>query len=649
MKNYRFLKLLAREYPTVEAVSSEIINLNAIKCLPKGTEYFFSDLHGEYEAFLHLLKSASGIIHTKIEYVFNNSMSDVEMNMLANLIYYPEKTIEHLKLDGKALDDWRKINIYRLVLICKEVSSKYTRSKVRKKMPVEFSYIIDELLHADYGEGNKKYYYNEIVHSIIEIGTAEKFIKALCTLIQDLSVDNLHIIGDIYDRGSRADIIIDELMNFHDVDIQWGNHDISWMGAAAGSYACMANVIRIGMSYSNFDLLEDGYGINLRSLSMFAAEQYKDDLCKGFTPHIFDENKYDAVDTSLVAKMHKAIAIIQFKLEGQLILRHPEYYMEDRLLLDKMDFKKGTIEVEGKEYFLNDDLFPTVAKENPYILTEGEKELMNSIAASFVHSKILHRHIKFLYSHGSMYKIVNSNLLFHGCIPMGEDGEFLGLEFEGKKYTGKGLMDCIDKQVHNAYFLSDQSKEKEAALDFMWYLWCGSRSPLFGKSKLSAFEHCFIDEKETHKETYNTYYRFSEEEAFCIKILKEFGLHQSNAHIINGHVPVRLSKGECPVKANGKLFVIDGGISKAYQSRTGIAGYTLIYNSRHLALAEHKPFQSGESSGLQCNTPKVKIVEVMDQRVTVANTDIGKELDNKIEGLMELLDAYNEGIIKERI
>lgn len=648
MKN-KYLQLLAKEYPTIESVSSEIINLNAIKCLPKGTEYFFSDLHGEYEAFLHLLKSASGIIHTKIEDIFSNSMSEVEMNLLGNLIYYPDKTMSHLGLEGKALDDWRKNNIYRLVLICKEVSSKYTRSKVRKKMPPEFAYIIDELIHMDYSVDNKKFYYNEIIHSIIDIGTAEKFIKALCVLIQDLSIDNLHIIGDIYDRGPRADIIINELMNFHDVDIQWGNHDISWMGAASGNLACMANVLRMGMSYNNFDLLEDGYGINLRALSMFALEHYKEDPCDRFRHHIYDENKYDAVDGALVAKMHKAMAIIQFKLEGQLILKHPEYQMEDRLLLDKIDFTKGSIWIDGKEYQLLDKNFPTVDPENPYALTEGERELMNTISASFSHSVPLHRHIKFLYSHGSIYKCVNSNLLFHGCIPMNEDGSFQEMTFHGKSYSGKGFMDYLDKQINNAYFLRDNTEEKELAVDFMWYLWCGSGSPLFGKSKLAAFENYFILDEKAREEVYNSYYKLSEKEEVCNHILEEFGLPVEHAHIINGHVPVRIKKGESPIKANGKLFVIDGGISKAYQSKTGIAGYTLIYNSRHLALAEHKPFIGGENEVLHENTPKVKIVEIMNQRVTVANTDVGRELDEKIESLKELLFAYKEGVLKERV
>lgn len=644
MRDLRYLQLLAREYPTMKAASSEIINLSAILGLPKGTEYYFSDLHGEYEAFLHLLKSASGIIRTKISDIFGNIMTEEEQDSLANLIYYPESVVSARCAAGTDYNDWEKITIYRLVQICKEVSSKYTRSKVRKKMPKEFAYVIDELLHVDYVDGNKKLYYSEIIHSIIKIGIGDKFIVALCQLIQNLTIDRLHIIGDIFDRGPRADIIMNELMQFHDVDIQWGNHDISWMGAATGNRACIANVVRIGISYNNFDLLEDGYGFNLRALSMFAAKTYGNDECKRFTPHIWDENLYDAVDPGLAAKMHKAIAVIQFKLEGQILKRHPEYGMDDRRVFEQVDFVNGKVNIGGKEFTMMDTAFPTVDPKDPLKLTNEEEELIHAIEMSFRHSQLLHKHVKFLYSNGSMYKCVNSNLLYHGCIPMKADGQFESMVIDGVPYSGKNWMDYIDKQVQNAYFLPEGTREKEYARDFMWYLWCGPKSPLYGKNRMTTFERYFIGDKEAHREISNPYYQLSVKEETCDRILEEFGLPRKGSHIINGHIPVKIKDGESPVKANGKLFIIDGGLSKAYQSTTGIGGYTLIYNSRHLALAEHKPFVREKGT-----SPAVHIVEQVKKRVLVADTDIGKELAERIDDLKELLLAYKDGIIKEKV
>ena len=481
MRDLAYLKLLAREYPNIRAASSEIINMKAICGLPKGTEYFFSDLHGEYEAFIHLLRSSSGIIREKIKETFGHIISQEDEIRLANLIYYPDRILSQLRQAGELTEDWQKIAIYRLVQICKEVSSKYTRSKVRKKMPAEFAYIIDELLHVDYNDENKKVYYSEIIHTIIDIHVADSFITALCHLIQNLTIDNLHIIGDIFDRGPRADIIMEELMHFHDVDIQWGNHDISWMGAATGNPACICNVLRIAISYNGFDVLEDGYGINIRPLSMFAAKVYRDDPCTRFMPHILDENIYDAVDPGLAAKMHKAIAMMQFKVEGQIILRHPEYGMENRILLKAIDFEKGTVRIGGKEYHLLDAHFPTVDPADPLKLSQEEEELLHTLTLSFCHSALLHKHIKFLYSNGGMYKCCNSNLLYHGCIPMREDGRFDELVMDGQAYKGKALMDFIDDQVQKAYFLERGTPEKEKSCDFMWYLWCGSKSPVFGK------------------------------------------------------------------------------------------------------------------------------------------------------------------------
>lgn len=644
MRDLAYLKLMAREYPTIKAASSEIINLMAICGLPKGTEYFFSDLHGEYEAFIHLLRSSSGIIREKIRETFGHIISREEQYQLANLIYYPERMIDQLKHDQSYTEDWQRTAIFRLVQICEEVSSKYTRSKVRKKMPPAFAYIIDELIHVNYNDDNKRVYYNEIIRSIIDIKMSESFITALCRLIQNLTIDNLHIIGDIFDRGPRADIIMEELVQFHDVDIQWGNHDVSWIGAATGNLACICNVLRIAISYNGFDVLEDGYGINIRPLSMFAAHTYKDDTCGRFMPHILDENIYDAVDPGLAAKMHKAIAVIQFKVEGQIIKRHPEYDMDDRILLTATDFKNGTVTIEGKVYPMLDMDFPTVDPADPLRLTKEEEELLHTLKLSFRHSALLHKHVKFLYSNGSMYKCCNSNLLYHGCIPMKDSGEFDTLFMDEVHYKGRELLDYIDRQVQNAYFLQESAPEKEKSRDLLWYLWCGSKSPLYGKDKMTTFEHYFVESKEASREKMNPYYKLSQKEEYCDKILEDFGLPAEGSHIINGHVPVKLKDGETPVKANGKLFIIDGGLSKAYQSKTGIAGYTLIFNSRHLALAEHKPFDPNHE-----NTPKVSIVEKMKNRIMVADTDTGKALSLRIEDLKELVAAYREGILKEKI
>lgn len=643
MRDLAYLKLLAKEYPSLKAASSEIINLIAICGLPKGTEYFFSDLHGEYEAFIYLLRSASGIIREKIRATYGYIIPEEEQVELANLIYYPDRNLNKIIQQGRGTEDWQRITVNRLVQICKEVSSKYTRSKVRKKMPREFGYVIDELLHVDYNDENKRVYYEEIIRSIIDTGIADKFIVALCELIQNLAIDSLHIIGDIFDRGPRADIIMNELMHFHDVDIQWGNHDISWMGAATGNPACVCNVLRIAISYNSFDVLEDGYGINLRPLSMFASKVYRDDPCSQFTPKILDENIYDAVDPGLAAKMHKAIAVIQFKVEGQIIKRHPGYKMDDRILLEAVDYSRGVVTIEGTEYPMLDTMFPTIDPKHPLRLTKEEDELLHTLIMSFRHSGLLHKHIRFLYTNGALYQCHNGNLLYHGCIPMRPDGSFEGMICNGEELTGRALMDYIGEQIHKAYFLSEDDPEKNGARDFMWYLWCGAKSPVFGKDKMTTFEHYFVADKATHRERLNPYYKLSQQEEVCDRILKEFGLCGEGSHIINGHVPVKIKDGEMPVKANGKLFVIDGGLSKAYQKYTGIAGYTLIYNSHHLALAEHKPFNPEQE-----NTPRVAIVEKMKNRIMVSDTDKGKELMAQIEDLKELSAAYRRGDIKEQ-
>ena len=644
MRDLAYLKLLSREYPNIRAAASDIINLQAICGLPKGTEYFFSDLHGEHEAFIYLLRSSSGIIREKIRETFGHIISEEDEVRLANLIYYPEKMINQIKQANEYTEDWQKTAVYRLVQICREVSSKYTRSKVRKKMPREFSGVIDELLYVDNTDDNKTEYYSELINTLIDVRVADSFIVVICSLIRSLTIDNLHILGDIFDRGPRPDIILEELMHFHDVDIQWGNHDISWMGAATGNRACICNVLRMALGYNGFDVLEDGYGINLRPLSMFAERVYRDDPCTCFLPQILDKNIYDAVDPKLAAKMHKAIAVLQYKEEGQIIKRHPEYGMEERILLSAIRYDRGTVTIDGKEYPMRDMNIPTVDPADPLRLTDEEEELLHTLELSFRHNARLHEHVRFLYSNGSMYKCCNSNLLYHGCIPMTENREFDGLMVGGKMYRGKELMDFIDTQVKNAYFLPEDAPEKEACRDFMWYLWNGAKSPVFGKDKNRSFEHYFIEDPEVMRETMNPYYQLSEEEETCDMILKEFGLPTKGSHIINGHMPVKIKSGETPIRAGGKLFIIDGGLSKAYQERTGIAGYTLIFNSHHLALAEHKPFDPERE-----RTPKVYIVEKMQKRITVADTDEGKELAGRIEDLKELLKAYRSGLLKERV
>ncbi len=555
----RHLKILSKQYTNIEQVAEEIINLQAILNLPKGTELFLSDIHGEYGSFSHILNNGSGIIRNKIEDIFNNQITERDRRQLATLIYYPEEKLALIKKEVEDIKEWYSINLYRLIEVAREVSSKYTRSKVRKAMPKGFDYIIDELLHLQGCGPDKETYYKQIISSIIELDRADEFIVAISNLIKRMAIDHLHVIGDIFDRGPNAKLVMDTLMNFHSLDIELGNHDILWMGAACGNKACIANVIRICSRYDNIDTLEDGYGINIRPLATFALETYKDDNCEKFVPKVFDYNKYIRSDEISIAKIHKAISIIQFKLEGQIIKEHPEYKMDGRLLLDKIDYEKGTIQIDNKIYNLNDTNFPTVDYKNPYKLTKEEEEIINRLQESFKNSETLNKHISFLYSKASMYKCFNSNLLFHGCVPMEEDGEFSKIEVLGESISGKRYFDCIEKIANEAYFGKENNKD---AVDFMWYLWCGPKSPLFGKAKAATFERYFVEEKETHKEEKNPYFALIENEEICDKILKEFGLGTKNSHIINGHVPVKEKDGESPIKANGKLLVIDRRICK---------------------------------------------------------------------------------------
>lgn len=647
MSDIRFLKQLSREYPNVQAASAEIINLSAILALPKGTEYFFSDLHGEHEAFIHMVKSASGIIKDKIDQYFRNELTNSEKEELAALIYNAEAEIKRRKSSESDFDSWCRTAIFRLIEVCRTVSTKYTRSKVRKRMPKYLDYAIDELLHAD-DEENKASYYDAIISSVVKCGLAEDFIISLSDVISMLAVDHLHIIGDIFDRGAHPDKILDYLMDLHDVDFQWGNHDVIWMGAACGNWPCIANIIRNNVSYNNFDMLEIGYGINLRPLSSFASKVYRGDPCEAFKPHVFDENKYDPVSLATAAKMNKAISVIMLKVEGQAIMAHPEYEMDKRLLLDKIDWDNGTVNVEGTSWPLKDMNLPTVDPEHPYELTSEEEFVMNALEVSIRKSYKLQSHVKFLFDHGALFKVANGNLLFHGCIPMTEEGDFVEVKLSGEPHSGRGLMEYLDDQVRKQFYAPSKATEGGSPGDLMWYLWEGSKSPLFGKDKMTTFERMFIADKSTHKETTGAYYTQIKSREPVAKILREFGLDPEISRIINGHVPVKIKDGESPRKADGLLYIIDGGISKAYQKTTGIAGYTFIYNSHCMALAEHKPYSPMKEDGTQeFHSPRIQIVEDLKGRKLIADTDNGQEIKAQIEDLKDLVQAYRDGEIKE--
>ncbi|HIY59923.1 MAG TPA: fructose-1,6-bisphosphatase [Candidatus Eisenbergiella pullistercoris] len=645
-----YLRSLSKQFPTIAAASTEIINLQSIMSLPKGTEHFLTDIHGEYEQFNHVLKNGSGSVKRKIDEAFGNTLTARDKRSLATLIYYPKEKLELVmqqEEDQEALEDWFKITLHRLVQITKRVASKYTRSKVRKALPPDFSYVIEELITEKEEVQDKEAYYNEIIHTIIRIGSAPDFITALCNLIQRLVIDHLHIVGDIYDRGKGPHVILDTLGAYHSVDIQWGNHDVVWMGAASGHAACIANVIRVSARYGNLDTLEEGYGINLIPLATFALETYADTDCSVFS--IKYDDGYDRKDLDLDMKMHKAIAIIQFKLEGQLIRRRPEFGMEDRLLLDKIDFEKKTVNIGGIQYPMRDTDFPTVDPSDPYRLTEAEEQVVERLRHAFVHCEKLQRHVRFLFSKGSLYKVYNSNLLYHGCVPVDEKGNFLKVNVFGREYSGKALYDVLDHYARKGYY----SKDKEEAAkgrDIIWYIWTGPKSPVFGKDKMATFERYFVEDKTTHTEKKNSYYSLTDDEETVNRILREFGLDPAVSHIINGHVPVELKKGDTPIKCGGKLLIIDGGFSRAYQGKTGIAGYTLIANSHGMTLVAHEPFESAEAA-IRKESDIISdaiIVETAARRIQVADTDIGRELKESIYYLEELLAAYMDGSVAEK-
>ncbi len=658
MKHYnieedmRYLQLLSQSFPTVAEASTEIINLQAILNLPKGTEHFLADIHGEYEAFIHVLKNASGNIKRKVNELFGNTLRETEKRELCTLIYYPEQKLELVKHNETDIDDWYHITLHQLVAVCRDVSSKYTRSKVRKSLPADFSYIIQELLHEHTEDHDKTAYVNVIVDTIISTGRADDFIIAIANVIQRLAIDSLHILGDIYDRGPGAHIIMDTMRKYHSWDMQWGNHDILWMGAAAGNDACICNVIRLSLRYGNLPTLEEGYGINLVPLATFAMETYKNDPCMEFIPKTSGgASLLDEKTLRLTAQMHKAIAVIQFKVESQIIAKHPEWKMNDRCLFEHVDYQNGTIDLQGKTYKMSSCSFPTINPAAPSELSPEEEILISKLHHSFSVCEKLHKHIRVMLQHGCMYGIYNNNLLFHASCPLNEDGSLKEVEiYPGKKYSGRALMYHTGMQIRTAFQQDSAPEERDYAIDYFLYLWCGPDSPLFDKSKMATFERYFIADKETHVEEKGYYFKLRDNEEVIDHILDAFGVVGSNRHIINGHVPVRTLKGENPIKANGKLMVIDGGFSKAYHNETGIAGYTLVYHSRGFQLVQHEPFTSTEDA-IQRGTDiksTTQIVEMSNRRMLVADTDIGVELRKQIDDLEELLYAYRHGYIKEK-
>lgn len=642
-QNIKYLALLARSFPTITAAVEEVVNLKAILNLPKGTEHFLTDIHGEAEAFHHVMQNASGAIRRKVAEELSSTVSIEDLEELTTLIYYPKEKLERIKAEKKAsIANWYELTIYRLVRVARATASKYTRSKVRKLLPQKFAYIMEELLQEDEHRFNKKEYYGEIIKSLVEYDRADLFIIEISHVIKKCTIDHLHIIGDIFDRGPSPHKVMDTLMDQRSLDIQWGNHDILWMGAAAGSRACVATAIRIALRYSNIDAIENGYGISLLPLVSFAQHVYKDDPCTHFMPKTTEKKPFD-IDAELLAKMHKAISIIQFKLEEQIIDKNPLYHMEHRKILRTLQLDTGTIQIEGKTYALNDTVFPTIDPKDQTALTGEEKQLIDTLTAAFVSSEKLKRHVRFLYAKGSMYRRYNDNLLFHACLLLNEDGSFKQKEIDGVVYSGKSLMDKYDQMAREAYFSGKNA-------DFLWFLWCNQDSTLFGKTKMTTFERYFIDDKATHKEPFSPYYTLMEKDdgTLAAQILKEFGLGK-DAHIVNGHTPIKVSKGESPIKAGGKLLVIDGGFSKAYQKTTGIAGYTLTYNSYGMTLISHHPFESVEQvlcEGFDIESTK-EVIETLVKRKRVADTDTGSEIKEKIKNLEMLISAYSKGFLKQ--
>ncbi len=650
-----YLRLLAKTYKNAAETATEIINLEAILNLPKGTEHFLADIHGEHEAFQHVLKNASGDIRRKVTELLGDELNERQLRDLCTLIYYPEEKLALLREEaavkgGELSVSWYSITIRYLVLICQNISSKYTRSKVRGVLPKEFSYIIQELLHESEGMRNKNRYVSSIVDTIIDIGEADHFIAALCTVIQRLAVDRLHIVGDLFDRGTGSHLVMDALEQYQNFDIQFGNHDVLWIGAASGNVACMANILRICMRYGNLSVLEDGYGINLLPLAIFAMEVYKDDPCDAFGPRLEENVTLSEKTRRLIAQMHKAISILQFKLEAEIIRRRPEFGMDDRLLLDKADLQKGICRIGGRRYTMSDTFLPTVDPSDPYRLSIEEQELIEQIRHSFLTSEKLKKHIRLLLDNGSMYLVSNGNLLYHASVPMNADGTFRDVTIMGETFHGRSLLDRIDKLIREAAFGNKLLPQVVEAVDYLWYLWCGKDSPLFDKDKMTTFERYFLKDKASWKETKGAYYAFRDDPTAVERILEEFDVRGTHRHIVNGHTPIHTAKGESPLKAGGKLIVIDGGFSKPYQHVTGIAGYTLVYHSRGMQLVEHQPFTSTEDAirkGTDIRSTR-HLVEMRTQRIMMRETDKGREIAARIDDLRRLLFAFRTGLIHER-
>ena len=650
-EDLRYLRLLARDCPTVSSVTPEIINLEAILHLPKPTEHFLADIHGEHEAFQHILRNASGNIKRKVNELFGDTISEEEKKDLCTLIYYPEQKLKLVRQSGVVLDDFYKTSLNRLIVVCRNVSSKYTRSKVRKNLPEEYAYIIEELMHEANDFHNRQAYFNVIVETIIGTRRADHFITALCYLIQRLIVDRLHILGDIFDRGPGAHHIMDALCEYHHLDITWGNHDVLWMGAAAGNTCCIASVLRLSLRDANTTTLEDGYAINMVPLATFAMEQYADDPCEIYQPRVDEERtNFTEKDVRLIAQMHKAISVIEFKLSGQIAMQHPEWNMMDRCLMEGINKEKGVIVIEGKEYEMKDKLWPTLDPANPYALTPEEQDVMDRLRHSFMRSERLQAHVNCLLMRGGMYVIYNSNLMFHAAIPINEDGSMREVVFDGVPVKGKELLKKVERMARTAFDNDVDVEVRNRYADFFWYLWCGPESPLFGKARMATFERYLLDDKEVQKEPKGWYYILRDNAEVCDKILDEFGVKGNHRHIINGHVPVRVGKGETPIKANGRLMVIDGGFSKIYHNRTGIAGYTLVYHSRGFELVQLTPFTSTEEAILNGTDidGTINIVEMVGEREKVRDTDIGRGIMIKVADLERLLYAYRKGVIKER-
>lgn len=643
----RYLKSLAKQYPTVDSACTEIINLQSILNLPKGTEHFLTDLHGEYEQFNHVMKNGSGSVRKKIDEEFGHTMSMKDKKSLATLIYYPKEKLEIVAGEEENMTDWYTITLHRLVQMAKYVSSKYTRSKVRKALPEEFAYIIEELITEKAEVQDKEAYYNSIISTIIRVGRANDFIIALCELIQQLVVEHLHIVGDIYDRGPGPFHIMEKLCSYHSVDVQWGNHDVVWMAAASGHYASIATVIRLCAKYGNMSVLENDYAINLIPLVTFVMETYGEHDCACF--RVKSNGAYGKQDQNIDTLIHKAATILQLKLEGQVIQRNPEFKMENRLLLDKIDFDKKTVCIDGKEYPMKDTDFPTVDPADPYKLSDAEELVMERLCNAFMKSYKLQKHTRFLFSKGGMYKVYNGNLLYHGCVPLNPDGSFVAVTLDGKEYSGKALYDVLENYARKGFYSAKDSADRKKGQDIMWYIWNGPCSPVYGKDKFSVFERYFIEDTSTHTETKNVYYKLFEQESVVESILEEFGLDKETGHIVNGHVPIVKKKGESPIKCGGKLLIIDGGFAKAYHAKTGIAGYTLVNNSWELRLVSHEEFESKEAAIVKESDifSDYITVEKYPVRKRVADTDAGKEMQKQIEEIEKLLDAYQKGLIAE--